>query len=180
MYSHPLAYLLTWTCHGTWLHGDERGSVDDRHNGYNTSRLRPNELMLRVKQASLHGVVRTLTHAERRTITEAVVAHCGIRKWHLLAQNPRSNHVHVVVSVPAVEPEKILRELKSWATRFLSKADSTVKDPWTDGGSTLYLFEQEDVDAAVHYVLVEQDRLERFVRPSELRKAKDSRERTER
>ncbi len=23
--SEPLAYLLTWTCYGTWLHGDRRG-----------------------------------------------------------------------------------------------------------------------------------------------------------
>ena len=27
----PLAYFLTWTCYGIWLHGDERGSVDDEH-----------------------------------------------------------------------------------------------------------------------------------------------------
>jgi REP element-mobilizing transposase RayT len=27
----PLAYLITFRCHGTWLHGDERGSID-RHN----------------------------------------------------------------------------------------------------------------------------------------------------
>jgi hypothetical protein len=24
----PLAYLITFRCYGTWLHGDERGSVD--------------------------------------------------------------------------------------------------------------------------------------------------------
>lgn len=28
----PLAYLLTFTCYGTRLHGDEAGSVDRHHN----------------------------------------------------------------------------------------------------------------------------------------------------
>ena len=25
----PLAYFLTWTCYGTWLHGDEPGQDGD-------------------------------------------------------------------------------------------------------------------------------------------------------
>ena len=24
----PLAYLISFRCYGTWLHGDERGSID--------------------------------------------------------------------------------------------------------------------------------------------------------
>jgi hypothetical protein len=28
----PLAYLITFPTYGTWLHGDERGSVDRDHN----------------------------------------------------------------------------------------------------------------------------------------------------
>lgn len=28
----PLAYFITLSCYGTWLHGDERGSVDKKHN----------------------------------------------------------------------------------------------------------------------------------------------------
>ena len=26
----PLAYLITFRCYGTWVHGDERGSMDRR------------------------------------------------------------------------------------------------------------------------------------------------------
>ena len=29
-----LAYFLTFTTYGTWLHGDERGSVDEAHSTY--------------------------------------------------------------------------------------------------------------------------------------------------
>jgi hypothetical protein len=37
----PLAYFITFTCYGTWLHGDERGSVDDEHNTPGTPVLDP-------------------------------------------------------------------------------------------------------------------------------------------
>jgi hypothetical protein len=30
----PLGYLITFRCYGTWLHGDERGSIDRFHNRY--------------------------------------------------------------------------------------------------------------------------------------------------
>jgi len=43
----PLAYLITIRTHGTWLHGDERGSVD-RHgqNIYGTNRIAANNKFL--------------------------------------------------------------------------------------------------------------------------------------
>jgi hypothetical protein len=37
----PLAYLITWTCYGTWLHGDERGAADLDHNIPGTPYLPP-------------------------------------------------------------------------------------------------------------------------------------------
>jgi hypothetical protein len=38
----PLTYLITVTCHGTWLYGDERGSVDHKHNDPAAPRRREN------------------------------------------------------------------------------------------------------------------------------------------
>jgi hypothetical protein len=34
----PLAYLITFRCYGTWVHGDDRGSMDRKHNIYRTPR----------------------------------------------------------------------------------------------------------------------------------------------
>ncbi|HUT29941.1 MAG TPA: hypothetical protein VMX13_09125 [Sedimentisphaerales bacterium] len=31
---YPLAYLITFSTYGAWLHGDNRGSVDKNHNSY--------------------------------------------------------------------------------------------------------------------------------------------------
>ena len=37
----PLAYFITWTCYGTWLHGRASGSVDDAHNCFGDPVLPP-------------------------------------------------------------------------------------------------------------------------------------------
>src|SRR6184192_3092470 len=39
----PLAYLITVRCHGTWLHGDRRGSMDRKHNLYGTPKIPRNK-----------------------------------------------------------------------------------------------------------------------------------------
>jgi len=168
MYSDPLAYLLTWTCHGTWLHGDERGSVDDVHNSHNTPTLPPNDGVWSNRSAFLTRPPLTLTTQQRATVRESIEAHCAHRRWTVLALNPRSNHVHAVIAAPHVPPEKVMQELKAWATRFMRRAAPDLIDPWTAGGSTKYLFNQESVDAAIQYVQVEQDRLDRFVLPPSL------------
>jgi hypothetical protein len=38
----PIAYFITFTTYGTWLHGDERGSVDKGHNRVGTEFIAPN------------------------------------------------------------------------------------------------------------------------------------------
>src|SRR3990167_6381427 len=42
----PLAYLITFTCFGTRLHGDESGSVDRNHNVPGTPFLPPDKTRL--------------------------------------------------------------------------------------------------------------------------------------
>ena len=37
-----LAYLITFRCYGTWLHGDKRGSIDRFHNAYKSPYIEPN------------------------------------------------------------------------------------------------------------------------------------------
>jgi hypothetical protein len=38
----PLAVFFTFRCYGTWLHGDERGSVDRNNNAYGSPRIAAN------------------------------------------------------------------------------------------------------------------------------------------
>lgn len=39
----PLAYLITFRIYGSWLAGDERGSIDKYHNTYGGPRAVPSE-----------------------------------------------------------------------------------------------------------------------------------------
>lgn len=82
---------------------------------------------------------------------------CQQRKWELLAAHVRTQHVHVVVQA-MVKPEKVLIDLKAYATRALRKhglLEPSAK-PWTEHGSTRYLWKPKDVEGAWNYVLFEQ------------------------
>lgn len=150
----PLAYFLTWTCYGTWLHGDERGSVDAEHNEYRTPVLEANAGREWEAQRRLASEPEVLSEAARDVVERTIRAHCVIRRWGLRAVNVRTNHVHVVVSAD-VEPEVALVQFKAWSTRRLREAGLSAanRDVWTEHGSTRYLWTPESVERACEYVL---------------------------
>ncbi len=49
----PLGYHITFRCYGTWLHGDERGSVDRFHNRYGSPLISPNRPWKRYNKLAL-------------------------------------------------------------------------------------------------------------------------------
>ncbi len=89
----PTAYLLTMRSYGTWLHGDERTSVD-RHgfNIFDTPRV-PQSLKLRdfMRQQMKHEPM-LFNKAERICILDAVKEVAEFRGYELLAVNIRTNH----------------------------------------------------------------------------------------
>ncbi len=153
----PLAYLLTWTTYGTWLHGDDRGSVDREHNTFDTPFVpaSPGRRVARVDQLAAQVV--TLTADQRRVVHETIDAHCAHRGWRLIEANVRTNHVHAVIAAP-VEPEVIVNQCKGWCTRRLREAGLVGADQpvWTEGGSKRYLWDDESLARARHYVRNEQ------------------------
>ena len=159
--SEPLAYFLTWTCYGTWLHGDARGSVDVDHNTPGTPYLDPHPGRIEIETRRLRRPTVNLTATARGIVDDTIVAHCAHRGWDLLALNVRTNHVHLVLTPHSdVAPERIMSELKGWATRRLREAGCFLRDAsiWTEHGSTRYLWKERDVYAAMDYVLERQTR----------------------
>jgi len=71
-----------------------------------------------------------------------------------LAAHVRSNHLHVVVEAE-VPPERIMNDLKSYASRCLNRLGSDMPDRkrWARHGSTQWLREPESVSAATRYVV---------------------------
>jgi REP element-mobilizing transposase RayT len=147
-----LAYFLTWTCHGSWLPGDARGSVDRAHREYGTAYAPASAERERANR--IGDRVQMLEAEERAVVERAVLDHCAIKGWRLLALNVRSSHVHVVVSNVPVSPEAAMGQFKSWATRRLREAGLRGEERvWTREGSTRHLFTEESVARAVRYVL---------------------------
>lgn len=153
--SSPLAYLITFRCYGTWLHGDERGSMDRREfNRFGAPKIEPNDGLRRDEFARLKNPAFSLDAKQREVVVLAIKEVCSFRKCAMYSQHVRSNHVHVVVSATDT-PEKLMNAFKSYATRKLREAGLVESDTkiWSRHGSTKYLWTEEHIDTAVHYVM---------------------------
>ena len=150
----PLAYLITFRSYGTWLHGDERGSVDRHRNRYESPRIAKTGPWFRANAQTLKHPPVTLDAARRRAVKAAIHETCAVRGWQLHALNVRTNHVHIVVSA-ACEPERVLTALKAYATRQMRETGCWPREhsPWAEGGSRRYLWSESSVQSAVVYVL---------------------------
>ena len=148
MYSEPLAYFITFTTRGSWLHGDARGSVKDGQF------ISPNERWEQTELQALNNPPLVLSPDQRSTVEQALRDVCCKRLWTLHEVNVRSNHVHIVVTAKETKPEKVMGDLKARATFALrkTKAISEKQKPWTEHGSTRYLFTHEEYVHACHYV----------------------------
>jgi REP element-mobilizing transposase RayT len=152
-----LAYFLTFTTYGTWLHGNAKGAVDDEHRGYGEPFMGADAERERVaREAMVQGPYR-MSAAEREIVCQAIVTLARERGWLLLAVHVRTNHVHLVVSADR-DPGRIMSDLKARASRDLTCAgfDNAERRRWTRHGSTRHLFRAEDVEAKIRYTLDEQ------------------------
>jgi REP element-mobilizing transposase RayT len=152
-----LAYFLTFTTYGTWLHGRDPGSVDRNHNEYGTPVLpvdpaREQECRERMKEPPYQ-----LDAPRRKTVLETIQEVLRHRGWRLWAVHVRSNHVHLVVTA-AAKPEKVMSDVKAWCSRRLKERHGEEADRtrWTQHGSTRYLMTEEAFQEEVRYVILQQ------------------------
>ena len=153
----PLAYLITFTCYGTRLHGNEDGSVDQWHRIPGSPFLPPRRGWVIAEERKMKQPAYRLDRSRREIVLRAVQQHCAHRSWRLLAAHVRSTHVHLVVSAEQ-PPEKILTEVKAYASRALSQGgcEDRSRKRWAHHGSTRYLWQPQHVSAAIEYVVHEQ------------------------
>lgn len=155
--SEPLAYHITWTAYGTWLHGDPRGWIETGASCV----LPPDEARLRRARERMTQPPVEFDETQRSLIERVIEEHCRIRGWHLHARNVRSNHVHIVVTANR-SPEEVMNQLKAWCSRRLSDAagltDATGKKAgrwkwFTEHGSTRWINDETYLENAVRYVI---------------------------
>ncbi len=150
----PLAYFISFRTHGTWLHGDKRGSIDRFHNAYRSPYIRQNEKWRHYNEQRLKAKPLILKARHRKSIAAAIRETCDIRKWQLQAINVRTNHIHTVVSATS-KAGLVLNAFKANATRELRQKGLWPYSfsPWADKGSKRKLWNERSVAKAVDYVL---------------------------
>lgn len=153
----PLAYFITFTSYGTWLHGEKPTSVDRLNNTPGTDFLSFNSKRSYLVKKQMSETPYFLDELRRRIVLQAIMEVCSYRQWVLLAAHVRSNHVHCVIHAIS-QPEQIMNTIKSYASRHLNKAklDSDRVSRWTRHGSTRYLWKEAEVEATIQYVVHEQ------------------------
>jgi REP element-mobilizing transposase RayT len=161
-------WLITWTCYGNWLPGDERGFVGNVRDPDGTQIVHnipgtPYDadmplLKARVRQ-HLTGPPVTLERLEAEALITQYQETTRIRHWSLEAASVMYNHTHIVVGLPGdPDPQSILETLKSWATRAVKKSRPLPPNGtfWTAKGSKRKLPDEAAVGAAVVYVVKKQ------------------------
>jgi REP element-mobilizing transposase RayT len=153
----PLAYFITFTCYGTWLHGEKSTSVDLLNNTPGIDFLSLNSKRAGLVKKQMSEMPYFLDESRQRIVLQAIIEVCNHRQWVLLAAHVRSNHVHLVIHA-ILQPEPIMNTIKSYASRHLNSAnlDGNRVNRWTRHGSTRYLWKEAEVEATIQYVVNEQ------------------------
>ncbi len=147
----PIAYLITFTTYGTWLHGDKKNSVNDEHNHIGEPFVPFNPNLNRKEQTFLKHPPVILNENLRNAVLKSILEVCTYRGWFAHSVHVRSNHLHIVVTAND-KPEKIMTDFKSYATRAIKKNGIEIEKYWTKHGSTKYLWTHPQLQGAIEYV----------------------------
>ena len=150
----PLAYHIMIRCYGTRLHGDEAGTVLHSDNIPGTPMLPHKPGLMQYQKNIMNQPPYEMDAPRRRVVLDTIKEVCKYRGWDLIAAHVRENHMHMLIQATC-PPEKVMTDIKSYASRNLSKAgyDGKGRKRWAGHGSTKYKWNEEAVEAAVHYVI---------------------------
>ncbi|MFA5252689.1 MAG: transposase [Phycisphaerae bacterium] len=150
---HPLAYLITFTTYGTWLHGGKKASVNEEHNRFGEEFVPCNPGLNTKERSFLKHPPIKLNALHRNIVLQAVLEVCEFRGWLAHAVHVRSNHIHIVVS-GREKPEKMMRDFKIYATRAIKKDGDKIpaEKYWTRHGSTKYIWTKKKLCSSIEYV----------------------------
>jgi len=152
-----VTYLITFACYGCHLHGHESGSVDKNHNLPGSRLLEADLQCVARNRERMEQPAYSMDQTRRAAVLASMLERCSDNRWDLLAAHVRTNHVHVVIEAED-RPERIMNDLKSYASRYLNQLllDGTARKRWARHGSTRWLWKPENVSAAIRYVVDEQ------------------------
>lgn len=130
-------WLLTWTCYGNWLPGDERGFVSRVRDSRPGEPYHPNRRehdapgedydagmagLWQSARERLKGDPIRLSRDQARALLDQFHQTAAYRCWELHAAAVMANHVHIVVeALSEVDPSDLLADFKSYGSRALNR-----------------------------------------------------------
>ncbi|MFC1759200.1 hypothetical protein ACFL2H_10615 [Planctomycetota bacterium] len=156
IHDEPVGYFITWTVYGTFLQGDSRW-WRKRNAGEQSAQ----PLLEQWHRDRLKHDVILLNDDHRKVVDSEIEFHCKKRSWKRWVVNPRTNHVHVVVTASGCSGEKVRDQLKANCTRGIREIDNRFVDRpvWTTKGDVQFLKTDDDLEKAVEYAGEAQDRM---------------------
>ena len=145
-------YLITFSCYGQHLHGDERGSVDRLHNQPGSRFLAVDEPRYETETALMKEQPYHLDARAREVVLGSIKEVCEHRGWIIGACHVRTTHVHALVTSEA-KVGKVMNDLKAYASRGLNKLGEKRERRWARHGSARRLSGREQVVKATRYVI---------------------------
>ena len=151
-----VTYLITFVTYGSHLHGEE-GTIDRVHNRPGSPGVGAHPGRAALERRLMDQPPYIMDQPRRDAVLAAIIDRCAQRGWALIAAHVRTNHVHLVVDAEEA-PERIMNDLKSYASRVLNQSglDRHDRKRWARHGSTRWLAGRKNVDAAIKYVAEKQ------------------------
>jgi len=149
-----MTYLLTVACFGTHLPGDRLGVVNHKRNRIGDPYVGINSGLANSVRQAMRQTTYCLDISRAQYVLDASLSLCHFRGWHAHAIHVRTTHFHAVLTANE-KPERILIEMKAYASRRLNQAGSEPSGivRWARHGSTRYLWDEGSVAAAIRYVI---------------------------
>ena len=149
----PVAFHITFGTYGTRLHGDERGTVDRRHNQPGDPILGAEPEWERMERRSLKYEPVILTSEQCVLIEQIVPEICARGGWQHHTSAAAPDHVHNVVTAH-VDGDVVRRLLKRWLSQELtSRLDLRHHEPWwAECGSVKWVWTMDCYGRLIDYV----------------------------
>ncbi|QDT34822.1 hypothetical protein [Thalassoglobus polymorphus] len=153
----PLAFFITWTVYGTFLQGDERWW---RSRGGSRP---PQPKLQQWHRDRLNHEIILLSDSQRELVASEIQRLSDFRGWKLWIANPRTNHVHVVVTAMNYSGKKVRDQMKANCTRGLREKYSEFVDRpvWSVNGDWKCINQEDDLEQAILYAGEAQARKDR-------------------
>lgn len=144
-----MLYFLTFTCYGSHLPGDSRGSLDHVRQGESRF-IAPNSGLEGHRRRSMRQDPYLLSTPHlRASVRDAIVKVCQHRSWTLYGLHVRTNHVHGIVDAETA-PSRIFHDWKAYASRALRDPD---RIHWAHGGNIRHIKTSEQLNSFMRYML---------------------------